>query len=139
MQAGGIFDRTFTILGKVLDLRSMKHELIASNIANVDTPNYKAFDMVIEEEMGKIIGGEKDLDLMRTEPAHLPGTWTNLDDIHPMVVESSQEMQRGDRNTVNIDKEMANLAENSLMYNVSAQILSKKFQELRDAIQGGNQ
>ncbi|MBW1941137.1 MAG: flagellar basal body rod protein FlgB, partial [Deltaproteobacteria bacterium] len=50
MESQGIFNKTFSILEKNLDLRSIKHNLIVSNIANMDTPNYKGFDLIVEEE-----------------------------------------------------------------------------------------
>ena len=54
MNSLSIFDNTITTLENSLNIRARKHELIISNVANHDTPNYKAFDMVIEEEFNKI-------------------------------------------------------------------------------------
>ena len=56
MESQGVFKGTFGVLEKAMDLRSTKHNVVMSNIANMDTPNYKAFDVIIEEEMEKSKG-----------------------------------------------------------------------------------
>ena len=138
MESQGIFGETFSVLGKGLDLRSVKHNLIVSNIANLDTPGYKAFDLVIEEELTKRIGSEKEMGLRKTCPGHISGRReTRRVNVESGVAASPQLTLRADGNSVDIDKAMADLAENSLIYNALAQILSKKFQGLKDVIQGG--
>jgi len=137
MNSHGIFGRAFSTVEKVLDLRSVKHNLIASNIANVDTPNYKAFDLIIQEQLGKSLQGDNITELKRTQPAHLPATKVTLDNTRPKIVAMSQLSPRGDGNTVDIDEMMARLSENTLHYTALAQILSKKFTALKYAIEGG--
>ena len=137
MKLQGIFTGTIPILEKVLNLRSIKHNSIVSNITNMDTPNYKAFDFIVEEELGKVMGAGRNFELKRTKPGHLPAREIRLDNVRPKGVASPQFTRRADGNSVDIDKEMANLAENSLMYNASAQILSKKFEGLKKVIEGG--
>ena len=126
------------MLEKVLDLRSLRHNLLVSNIANVDTPNYKALDLDFKKELAKSMGTEKDNGLKRTQPGHLPGNGGGLGNVRQSVVATSPLNIKGDGNSVDIDKVMANQAENSLMYSASAQILSKKFQGLKNVIMGGN-
>jgi flagellar basal-body rod protein FlgB len=133
----GIFTGVIPILEKVLDLRSMKHNSIVSNIANMDTPNYKTFDFIVEEELGKAMGARRIFELKKTQSGHLPARQIRFDNVRPKVVASPQYTHRADGNSVDIDREMAKLAENSLMYNALAQILSKKFQGLKNAIEGG--
>ena len=137
MESPGIFSETVAILKKVLDLRSVRHNLIASNIANIDTPNYKAFDLIMDEELENILGTEKNIKLTKTQPGHLPGREIRLDNVKPKAVAIPPLTLRGDRNSVDVDRVMAKLAENNLMYNALAQILSKKFVGLKNVIQGG--
>jgi flagellar basal-body rod protein FlgB len=120
-----------------MNLRSQKHSLLVSNIANIDTPNYKAFDIFVEEEMGKTSGESKSMTLSRTQPGHIPFSGTanpGAPEIHP--VESPRYDFREDGNTVDIDRTMSVLSENGLLYNASAQMISKKFQALSSAING---
>ena len=137
MDSQGIFSDTISTLEKVLDARSLKHNLIVSNIANADTPNYKAFDLVIEEEIGKTLGIKKATSLTTTHPGHLPGTKPHDANLKSRVTATPPLSIRGDGNSVDIDKAMADMAENNLMYNALAQILSKKFTGLKNVIQGG--
>jgi flagellar basal-body rod protein FlgB len=136
MESQGLFDQTFSVLEKSMNLRSQKHNLLVSNIANVDTPNYKAFDILVEEEMGKTAGGAK-LPLDQTQPAHFSLNGTS-DANAPDIREIQKPIYdfHVDGNTVDIDKTMFKLSENGLMYNASAQMISKKFQLLTNAING---
>lgn len=136
MESQGLFNQTFSVLEKSMNLRSQKHNLLVSNIANMDTPNYKAFDIMVEEEMGKT-SGEAKLPMIRTQPAHIPlagMAGPDAPEIRP--VEKSRYDFHADGNTVDIDRTMFNLSENGLLYNASAQMISKKFQLLANAING---
>jgi flagellar basal-body rod protein FlgB len=137
MESQGLFKGTLPLLEKAMDLRSLKHNVTVSNIANKDTPNYKAFDLVVEEELEKVMGSEKELGLKRSRRGHLPGRTIGGGAVRPGIDDTSQLSFKRDGNTVNIDKEMAKLSENNLMYDVLAQIISKKFHGLKDVIQGG--
>ena len=137
MTTQGIFSETISMLSKALDLRSRKHNVIVSNIANIDTPNYKAFDLMVEAEMSKSLDARKKLSIDRTHSGHLSPDGNGSKGAPLKVAAPSQFSLRGDGNTVDLDRSMANLAENSLMYNAAARIIYKKFQGLKAAIQGG--
>ncbi len=137
MESQGIFNRTVSILEKALDLRSKKHNVIASNIANMDTPDYKAFDLVIEKELQKVTGKKNNISLNQTNEAHIQSPKSKADGARVQIDDAQGLSLRGDGNTVDIDKQMANMAENSLMYETTAQLIHKKFQGLKSAIQGG--
>jgi flagellar basal-body rod protein FlgB len=136
MESQGLFNQTFSVLEKSMNLRSQKHNLLVSNIANVDTPNYKAFDILVEEEMGKT-SGEAEAALNQTQPAHFALNGAG-DSGAPEIrqAEKSRYDFHTDGNTVDIDKTMSMLSENGLLYNASAQMISKKFQLLTYAING---
>ncbi len=138
MGSDGIFRGTIPVLEKALDLRSRKHNLLVSNIANKDTPNYKAFDLSFEKEMEKLTGSQKSIKLRNTSSGHLPSNNSGKDYSGVSVTQTSQGLtQSADGNTVDIEKEMTNLAENHLLYDAAAQIMKKKLQGLKVAIQGG--
>ena len=137
MESQGLFKGTFPLLEKALDLRSLKHNVIVSNIANKDTPNYKAFDLIVEKELEKAMGSGKELGLKRSRQGHLSGRAIGGSAVRLETNNTLQVSLKRDGNTVNIDKEMAKLSENELMYNALAQIISKKFQGLKNVIQGG--
>ena len=60
------------LLSRALDVRSSNHNVIVSNIANADTPNYKAFHVEVEKEMEKFAADPGRLQMRRTQPAHMP-------------------------------------------------------------------
>ena len=133
MSSEGIFNRTISVLENVLDLRSLRHKIIVSNIANMDTPGYKAFDIVMEQELGKTVYPGDRVDLLKTQHAHL----STSDGATPRVIATSSGIQGADHNTVDINKTMVSLAENGIMYNALAEILAKRFQGLKAVIQEG--
>jgi len=137
MESQGLFNQTFSVLEKSMNLRSQKHNLLVSNIANMDTPNYKAFDILVEAEMKKSLGETNKMSLNTTQPAHIPLIGTagvDVPEIKP--IEKARYDFHADGNTVDIDKTMSMLSENGLLYNASAQMISKKFQSLTNAING---
>jgi len=134
-----LFNETLSILEKALDLRSKRHQVVASNIANMDTPNYKAFELVIEDELAKPGKFSYNIQLARTHSDHLPVKNRLSDNVKLKLADSPEFTLRGDGNTVDIDKTMGDLAENTLLYKTASQIISKKFQALKNVIQGGKQ
>jgi len=138
MGSDGIFKGMIPVLEKALDLRSMKHNLLVSNIANKDTPNYKAFDLAFASEMEKLSGTQKSIKLRKTSSGHFPSNNSGKDYSGVSVKKTSQGVtQSADGNTVDIEKEMTSLAENHLLYDAAAQIMKKKLQGLKVVIQGG--
>jgi len=137
----GLFGEMVSTLGKALDLRSIKHNTIASNITNADTPGYNSFDLVFEDEIQKRTGAKPEVGMRRTDNGHFSAVNGAIDNIEYKIKYKTEKPPmvnlRGDGNTVDIDKEMSKLSENSLMYNASAQILSRKFQSLKSVITGG--
>ncbi len=138
METKGIFDRTIDLAEKALNMRGRRHELLLSNIANADTPNYKAFDMLVDEALAKEAPQKNgQVPLIRTDPGHLTAGGSTEQALRPQAVHLSPQVTlRGDGNTVDMDREMSALASNQLHYKVSTQILAKKFQRLRSIITG---
>jgi flagellar basal-body rod protein FlgB len=138
----GIFSHTISLLERSLDLRSNKHDAIVSNVANIDTPNYRAFDVMVEEELKKLgpSSGPGERVRMETPRAGHMEPQINIIRRTTLRTDSRSDIhsQRPDGNTVDLDREMAAMAENSLMYTLSAQIIAKKFQGIRNIIEGGN-
>ena len=109
MESQGLFNQTFSVLEKSMNLRSQKHNLLVSNIANMDTPNYKAFDILVEAEMNKTAADAK-LPLNQTQPAHISLTgMADPDAPEVKPVEKARYDFHADGNTVDIDKTMSML------------------------------
>ena len=133
-----LFSGTVSTLSRSLDLRARKHEMILNNVANADTPNYKPFAMNVEEALQKDTQGVASTGLKQTDKQHLPGPQI-IDDPSTMAGFAADDplLFRGDRNGVDIDREMTALAKNSLLYKASAQLVASKFKGLKHVITGG--
>jgi len=132
----GIFERmSVDKLAAGLDTASVKNNVIAENIANIDTPGYKAKDLKFFEVMGEVMGTGKKLPLARTDEKHLPPA-DRVADPSAFIYQQNNPSVRNDGNDVNIDYEMSQMAENSIRYNMLADMTAGKFTKLKSIIQG---
>lgn len=133
-----IFNKSIDVLAKVLDLRVLRHDILASNIANQETPGYKAIDLDFEGAFQKSISDNKArLMLAKTDMRHFPSSRDMLSNDDVKIVQRSSGGFRYDENNVKSDVEMAKLTENALLYNASVRLLTHKFRGIAKAI-GGN-
>ncbi|MBW2515588.1 MAG: flagellar basal body rod protein FlgB [Deltaproteobacteria bacterium] len=132
-----LFEGVIAVLQKSLDRASLRHRVITSNIANIDTPNYKAFEVVMEDVRRKKGGFSGKLELIRTEPRHLNGRRRASDQVKIKASQPPPFNLRADGNTVDLDRTMGKLAENTIMYRTAAQLIRRKFQGLKNVIKGG--
>lgn len=140
MPVDGIFGTTIDLLGKAIDLRTKNQNLISSNIANAETPNYTPKALEFEQELqGAVKNGSKGTPAI-TDPRHLPlkGAATRLQSVTGQVIETPSKTPGNDGNSVELENEMSRLLENQVMFNASVQMLTKKFGDLSMAIKGGN-
>ncbi len=130
-----IFDRTFRLLERTLDLRSARQRVIASNLANEETPGYRASELTFMDQLHSAHKGRLPIVLAATQPRHFG--------MHgPQGVQAVTgklgEVPAGDlpldANSVNLELEMAKLSENVMQYNAAATILAGKFRGLLSAI-----
>lgn len=133
----GIFDGTISLLQKSLNLRSVQHQVLSSNVANADTPNYKAFEVAVDEELRKLGTGKPRIQLTRTQSSHLPVGRAEVDRVTLKNSPAPALSLRADGNTVDLDRAMGELSENTIKYKTSAQLISMKLKDLRNAIIGG--
>ncbi len=129
-----LFGTTLVMLEKLIDFQYDRHTVLATNIANIDTPGYKGNDLRFSDELKKAASSKGSMPLKKTNEKHLPLKAGELRGVTHQVVPSSGAVQRLDGNTVDLDKEMAKLSENSLYYSTAVQILSKKLGLIRTAI-----
>jgi flagellar basal-body rod protein FlgB len=129
----GLFDSSIGGMHQVLDLRSQQHALTASNLANADTPGFKAKHLDFEHALSDAMDRGDRLTLQRTEAMHLaPGGA-----LDPHVVELEPTPWSADGNSVLPERETARLQENALMYRAVSTGLSKKLALLKYAASDG--
>lgn len=123
-----LFSNTIQILEQGLNYSSLKQKVIANNIANVDTPNFKAKDVQFRTEFHQA------LQAYRTDPRHFEfkgGTSKFL------VTTKNDLVYTHNNNNVDLDKEMSDLAQNQIYYNALVERLNGKFNSLKTVIKGG--
>lgn len=131
----------FNYLPRAMTAASIRQEVIANNIANVNTPNYRKSVVDFEELLAREIYGEEPdgkLDLIRTHDKHLP--FKPLDfHAEPTILQDTTHTMRVDDNNVDIDIEMATLAKNQLYYNALVTEFGGHVTRIKNAITSGQQ
>jgi flagellar basal-body rod protein FlgB len=127
--------KIFTLLEGGLDGLSLRNKVLADNIANVDTPNFKRSDVKFDEVLQNALNPKNagHIELQRTSPGHLPGTGMPGGSF---LIKDKSTTFRNDGNNVDIDLEMARLAQNTLEYNALSRSLTSHLTMLRQVIQG---
>lgn len=125
-----------------LSLRSQRQELIASNIANADTPNFKARDIDFASALAGALGRTSPLAavLSNTSPAHLGGAApggspTTLPDGTALLYRTPAQ-GAADGNTVDMDVERNQFTDNALRYEVGITLINAQIRGMMTAIQG---
>jgi flagellar basal-body rod protein FlgB len=112
-----------------MDYRAARQDMIASNIANADTPFYRPRDVRFEEALAKesaAIFAQKDhvLQMTHTNGAHLNG-FSASNDTKATTFFRDGHMARNDGNSVDLDVESSEMAKNSMMFNALTAALKK--------------
>jgi flagellar basal-body rod protein FlgB len=134
-----IFDsKTQFILNESMDAASLRNNVIADNIANVDTPKFKRSEVIFEENLKKVLEKNTIYAKLRvTHPRHIQiGEGRSLDNFEPEVRLLDDLSFRNDENNVDIDVEMAKMSKNKIHYDSLGQSMNNEFQLLRLAITG---
>lgn len=123
-----------------LSLRAKRQEVLASNIANAETPNYKARDIDFASALQTALKPQApNAQMAATNPAHLAGApdGRTLADGTPVLFRS-QIQNSADSNTVDMDTERNAFAENGLRYEASITMINQQIRAMLAAVQGGS-
>lgn len=131
------FDRNMRLLGKVLDLRAQKAQVISANIANAETPGYSANHFEFEKDLAQAIKTGKNVTLATSNVAHMPAGPANFNSVTGKIVTVKDKTGIGDKNNVKVDQEMLDLSENELLYETAAQLLKMKMTQITYVLSGG--
>ena len=125
----GIFKESLPGLEKALDLSYRRNQSISSNIANAETPGYRAADLSFGKELEKAFG-KQDQELLQTNSKHLDiSTQSNAH-----LIPDLSGATKADGNNVDLDIQMGQLAYNRGRYTQAATLLRKKLSMLSTAI-----
>jgi flagellar basal-body rod protein FlgB len=109
------------LLSRLLDVAAMRQNVIAQNVANVNTPGFKALEVSFEDAL---------------KTAMTSDSGSQALNVKPEVVPSAGGMSRTDGNNVDIDREMARLQKNNIYFQMYSQMMANELAEFRAAIKG---
>ncbi|MGE4234034.1 MAG: flagellar basal body rod protein FlgB [Bacteriovoracia bacterium] len=134
--ADRILDSTITGLNTLMNFRLANQNLIASNIANADTPGYHAQKMEFEDAMRNAWEISERLKMDTSHPEHFikadPGH------IDPEIYDNPNGVVKLDGNTVDRNAEQVSMAENQIQYDAAAELMRRKIALLKYSINEGN-
>jgi flagellar basal-body rod protein FlgB len=132
-----LIDHTMQLLHRTLDLRQARQRVIASNIANEETPGYRAADFNFQDSLQAAQRGRGPVTLAVTQSQHMgvrgDAVQQVTGDLNPVPAGDLPL----DANTVNIELEMAKMSDNAMQYNSAASIMAIRFRHLMGAIREG--
>jgi len=128
-------NQIFDFNQQALNLYAKRQEILSANIANADTPGYKAVDINFKNEMNKIIKKKNThIFLKKTSPYHLNSKFENLILLKTIPITTNQVKQDG--NTVNMDRERIEFINNSLKYQASLVFIKNEIKNMTNVIKG---
>jgi flagellar basal-body rod protein FlgB len=122
---------------QALVLRAERQRLIASNIANADTPGYQAREMDFSNALLQATGRSNSNALATTHAGHETGVQSLRDEPGLLYARHSQDTI--DRNTVDLDRERASFADNSVKYEATLRFINGSVRSMLDAMKSVNQ
>lgn len=119
-------DVSIAALVKTLDGAALRHRALANNVANAETPGFTRSDVAFHERLRSAV-----------ERARAQGSADPVKAVEAEIVADQKSPARADGNNVDIEREMAELAKNTLEYESAAHTLAIKLAMLRSAINEG--
>lgn len=131
----GLLGSNGAFMSNLLELRQQRQDIIAANVANADTPGYKARRLNFEDQLAATLPRADELSMARTHGQHLP---VGLDEmVSGELEEVETPIPKKDGNSVDLEQEMARQAANQMLYNYATQAVSGHITKLRMVIDGG--
>lgn len=135
---GGIFNGKDRINMEALNQRLIRSQVINANVANAETPGFRALGYDFEKQLQAVDDEDDPMPMRITDDRHMKTDFVDGDGtIHPDVYVQPSESVGNDGNTVDVDKEMATLAENQIMYRATVELINRKIGVLKYAISAG--
>jgi flagellar basal-body rod protein FlgB len=131
--SGKIFDSTYSTVRKVLDLRMKQHGLSTANLANQDTPQFKARRIDFKSAFDRVLLEDSSASMRLTDSRHIDALPTGAARVETLEAPAWAE----DGNSVNREEEMAVMVSNNLVFNATVEALSRKLALLKYAASDG--
>ena len=132
-----IYDKTADALAASINFRLLRNDVTSANIANAETPGYKAKKVDFEQALARAVDLHGINNMDSNDPDHLLIGSGGMASVRADVYENPEGNLANDGNTVDLEKEMSNLAENTILYKAALRLMSKKLGQLKYAITEG--
>jgi flagellar basal-body rod protein FlgB len=129
----GSIEHYLRFQSQALQLRAQRQQMLSANIANADTPGYKAVDFDFARALRENLGGSR-IAQRATSPGHIVARSASTGSPSPAESDAVQPSQDG--NTVDMDKERARIADNAVRYEATLKFINGQIRTLLSAIQG---
>lgn len=126
------FDKTSDALATSIKMRQLRQNVTQSNIANAETPHYKAQKLDFENALASSLETGSLANLETSHVDHISSG--SVDNITPQIFDNPEVAINNDGNTVDLEKEMSALAENSILYKSALQLINKKMAAIKYAL-----
>lgn len=134
----GLFDKTTNALGAAINFRQLKQSVASANIANAETPGYKAQKVDFEAALARAVDINGLGSMTADHGDHIPVAGGSISKVRADVYDNPDIAMNNDGNTVDLEKEMAELAENTLVYKAAVQLINKKLAGMAYAVTEGS-
>lgn len=121
-----IDDKTIQALAAAIKFREMRHELITSNLANAETPDYKAKVLDFEQALSNAVDAENRNGMNSSNEKHFSVGGGGFSMLTPQIYDDPNGDPGLDGNTVDAEKEIVKMNDNEIMYEAAVQLINKK-------------
>lgn len=126
-----LFDKTLKALDTSIDMRLLKHNVLSSNVANAETPGYKAKKMDFERALSRALDIEGKGKMHTSSKDHYLVGQGPISGVKADIYDNPDVNTSNDGNTVDLEKEMAEMAANTIMHQAAQRLISKKLATLK--------
>lgn len=119
-------------LKSALEAYARRHRVIASNVANAESPGFQASRVEFEEVARKVLAARSGVSVTTTAPGHIGADKPNE------AIPSEIKVAEGEEAGVDIERELVSMVQNQLSYRLAVRLLDMKYQQLRTAITSGH-
>lgn len=127
-------DKTLKALTTALNFREMRQELISSNVANANTPGFKAKKLDFEEALARALDVDGQMNMNAADDRHFNVGNGGFNNLEPEIYDDPNGVVSENGNTVDVESEMARMNENKIMYDALVQLINKKMGLMKYAI-----
>ncbi len=129
MEASSVTNKLF----EQLNFRGERQKVISSNIANINTPNYKTKDLVFQDELNNSISNN--LQLKATNTRHISNINPSFANSNPRLTEVKNLEEQNDGNNVNLDTQMSEMSKNKILFDAIQSSIKRDSRLFRSVIE----